>query len=136
MKHLHLYLSLGILLALLLLCIGSSCLVRTCTLRTAELLEAGEQAQSPDEQAAAMQAAAQYWQAHVGVLDSLLRHDEADQVLTELAQLLAYQANDETAEMQGTCASLILRLRHIADMELPLYYNLLTFLPESYSAPA
>lgn len=131
----HLQISISILLALFLFCCLSCHLVRTYASQTATLLCEASTLHD-DEKADAYRAASDYWHAHLGLLDSFLRHDEADQVVEQLAQLQAYQFYGEEPEAASICASLVCRLQHIAEMELPLYFNLLTFLPKSYSVLA
>lgn len=70
-------------------------------------------------------AAAEHWSSKAELLGSLLRHSEADQVETGLAQLVSYSKTEDHDEFLALCAEVIHSIRHVRDMELPLLRNIL-----------
>ena len=75
--------------------------------------------------ATAAKDAEDYWLRNGVLLGSLLRHDEADSVSTQLAELRAYAENGDRGELLAVCAALTRQLEHIRGMESPLVQNVL-----------
>jgi hypothetical protein len=125
----HLYIGFGILLLCLALCCVSIFVLGHTVERTTNLLQQAlelgdqeyfDQAQSLTEEAMAL------WNAHRGFFGVILRHDEADEVNAAFQELQEYVQNECIEEFEPSCARLIEQIRHIADMERPLYYNVLS----------
>ena len=127
----YLYIALSILLVLLILCSFTSLYVHkigTITADRVAALQIGDLEQVCEIEV--------YWLRHAGTIDSLLRHEEHNQVTSELASLRAFMVCGEESDFLSTRESLVAMLRHIASTDLPLYYNLLTSPPGFYSVPA
>ena len=124
----HFYVGLGILLLCLALCTVSVCVLQGAAEQTTALLEQamelGNQ-QRFDEAEPLTDRALELWNAHRGFFGVILRHDEADEVNAAFEELQEYARNGCVEEFEPTCARLIEQIHHIADMELPLYYNVL-----------
>ena len=125
----HLYIGFGILLLCLVLCWVSLFVLDRTAERTTGLLqqalELGDreyfsQAQTLTEEALDL------WNAHRGFFGVILRHDEADEVNAAFEELREYVRNDCIEEFEPACARLIEQIHHIADMERPRYYNVLS----------
>ena len=70
--------------------------------------------------------AQEFWQSRRGYWGVFLRHSETDEINAVFQQLAAYAQAGCAEEFSPTCAGLIARIRHLADMEKPRYYNVLT----------
>ncbi|MBQ7567018.1 MAG: DUF4363 family protein [Oscillospiraceae bacterium] len=66
-----------------------------------------------------------YWLQNGVLLGSLLRHDEADGVTAQLAELRAYAETGDRDELLAVCAAAMRQLEHIREMESPLVQNVL-----------
>ena len=125
----HFYVGLGILVLCLALCTVSICILSRTAEQTTVLLEQamelGNQRRFDEVEPLTDQAMA-LWSGHQGFFGIILRHDEADEVNATFEELQEYVRNSCVEKFEPTCARLIEQIRHIADMELPLYYNVLT----------
>ncbi len=63
------------------------------------------------------------WQQTEGLLGVLLKHDEADNVKFEFAELTASAEALQEDELLPHCDKLIAMLEHISEMEKAHYYN-------------
>lgn len=118
----------GILVFLLAACTASALVVNSYCIKTISHLEkAKESAESKNYSAAYIHSkkAAEQWQSKAGLLGTLLRHSEADQVETGLAKLSSYAQTRDHDEFLALCAEVICSIRHVRDMELPLLRNIL-----------
>lgn len=58
-----------------------------------------------------------YWKENQTCFGLLLRHDEIDEVICEMALLQAYAEQEDWDDFDGNCAGLLARLQHIKEME-------------------
>ena len=117
---------LAVLLALSLLC---GLLTQRSTRDAAAALEQALEALDRDETAQAVEAGAlarQHWQRHRRFLCAVLSHDELDGIEQGFAELRAYSAVGDAAELRSRCEVLLLQLRHIAQLDAPYAENFLT----------
>lgn len=124
----YLYIGSGILIMLLALCILVGCVLSSRTEAAAEVLQQALDASLTDDfQTAANRAkeAADQWHGSLRLYSSFLCHDETDEVTIEFAELMLCSGQQGQEEFQLHCASLLARLHHIAQMDLPLYHNIL-----------
>ena len=114
------------LLALSLLC---GMLTQRSTRDAAAALELALDALDRDETAQAVEAGAQarqHWQRHRRFLCAVLSHDELDGIEQGFAELRAYSAVGDAAELRSRCEVLLLQLQHIAQLDAPYAENFLT----------
>lgn len=117
-----------VLLVLLVACTCSAVIVNNFAKTTIAHLEKAIQSAEEKNYPAANKycsAAAAHWSSKSGLLGALLRHSEADQVETGLAQLVSYSKTEDHDEFLALCAEVIHSIRHVRDMELPLLRNIL-----------
>lgn len=117
---------LAVLLALSLLC---GMLTQRSTRDAAAALELALDALDRDETAQAVEAGAQarqHWQRHRRFLCAVLSHDELDGIEQGFAELRAYSAVGDAAELRSRCEVLLLQLQHIAQLDAPYAENFLT----------
>ena len=110
---------LAVLLALSLLC---GMLTQRSTRDAAAALEQALEALDRDETAQAVEAgtqARQHWQRHRRFLCAVLSHDELDGIEQGFAELRAYSAVGDAAELRSRCEVLLLQLQHIAQLDAP-----------------
>ena len=113
---------LAVLLALSLLC---GMLTQRSTRDAAAALEQALEALDRDETAQAVEAgtqARQHWQRHRRLLCAVLSHDELDGIEQGFAELQAYSAVGDAAELRSRCEVLL----HIAQLDAPYAENFLT----------
>ena len=110
---------LTVLLALSLLC---GMLTQRSTRDAAAALELALDALDRDETAQARQ----HWQRHRRFLCAVLSHDELDGIEQGFAELRAYSAVGDAAELRSRCEVLLLQLQHIAQLDAPYAENFLT----------
>ena len=123
------WLGCGILAALLALSLLCGMLTQRSTRDAAAALEQALEALDRDETALAVEAgrqAQQHWQRHRRFLCAVLSHDELDGIEQGFAELRAYSAIGDAAELRSRCEVLLLQLHHIARLDLPSPENFLT----------
>lgn len=91
--------------------------------RAAETMDAGDFSTAREEG----MKAAQLWETHAHFLSTLVAHDELDEIAEGFRRLSAYAKEEKRAEFRSQCQVLIFRLEHVAQMDLPFYYNFLSF---------
>ena len=109
-------------------CFVSAALIGSHTDAMLKDLEEVRQAADRADYAAARTAAdraERHWTNCEDLLGALLRHDEADQVMSALAELREYAAVGDRDDLLAVCATTIRQLQHIREMELPLIRNVL-----------
>jgi len=124
----YLYIGVVILAVILAFCFVSSALLGRYTGEAAARLGAALTLAGQDDFSGAarqVEAAMRDWERHKGLWGVVLQHDESDEVLTSFHALLAYARCGDDAEFAAGCAELICRVEHVAEMEKPLYYNVL-----------
>ena len=123
------WLGCGILAALLALSLLSGMLTQHSTREASAALSQALKALDRDEISEAVEAGAQarqHWQRHRRFLCAVLSHDELDDIEQGFAELRAYSAVGDAAELRTRCEVLLLRLRHIARLDTPSAENFLT----------
>ena len=116
------WLGCGILAALLALSLLCGMLTQRSTRDAAAALELDETAQAVEAGAQARQ----HWQRHRRFLCAVLSHDELDGIEQGFAELRAYSAVGDAAELRSRCEVLLLQLQHIAQLDAPYAENFLT----------
>ena len=104
-------------------------LTQRSTRDAAAALEQALEALDRDETAQAVEAGAQarqHWQRHRRFLCAVLSHDELDGIEQGFAELRAYSAVGDAAELRSRCEVLLLQLQHIAQLDAPYAENFLT----------
>lgn len=122
----YLYIGIGVLAALLALCILSTLLVSFGTRAALSSLETSLTAFDEGDFLTAMEHAMHAkseWEQHSGLLSTLLSHEELDEIDAGFTALSSYCITKTTDEFRSLCAELSLRLRHITQMDIPFYYN-------------
>ncbi len=124
----YFYIGLGVLAVLLALSIGSSALLCRSTQEPERLLRDADAALLADDfpaAAALAGRAARAFDRRRALLSSLLSHEELDEIAIGFSDLEVYAAEGSREEFRARCKELQFRLRHIAEMDLPFYYNFL-----------
>lgn len=125
----YLYIGSGILALLLGICILTGCVLSGRTEAAAAVLQQALDASVADDAETAAEyakAAADQWHGSLRFYSSFLCHDETDEITIGFAELMLCTGQQGQEEFQLHCASLLARLHHIAQMDLPLYHNILT----------
>lgn len=124
----HLYIGLGILLAVL---IGSLCSLFAMNRNLGEterLLEAAWdncQAESFETAQVSAQAAQEQWEKDYGLTASLIDHGPLEEANRTFAQMEACARLQEWDEFAQSCKSLLTMVRDLQEREKPLYFNIL-----------
>ena len=116
-----------LLLSMLAFCIFSTAFICTYTQETTAYLEKGFQlAEQENFQDATKQIEEAFhtWYSHHGFFGIVLRHAESDEVNSYFQSVLQYAKNENSEEFFGACAQLMASIEHVANMELPHYYNI------------
>ena len=59
------------------------------------------------------------------LLSAFLSHEELDEIAIDFAELEVYGQEGSREEFRARCEALLFRLRHVAEMDVPFYYNFL-----------
>lgn len=124
----YLSIGIGILAVLLAVCIFSSVWVaKSVETAQAALSEAVQALNRGDLDAAMLRGedAATQWNRHANVFGVFLSHEEIDEISVGFSNLRAYADNGASEDYRVCCAELLFRLSHIAQMDIPFYYNFL-----------
>lgn len=124
----YLYIGLGVLAVLLALCIGSSVFLCRSTRQSEALLLDADAALREDDFPAAVAFADEAQRAfdrRRELLGALLSHEELDEIAIAFSALEVYGAEGSREEFRVRCEELLFRLRHVAEMDVPFYYNFL-----------
>lgn len=124
----HLSLGIGILVALLVLCVACMCVLDRTTDQVASLLEsAWSQASGDDFQTAArqMEKARTIWENRHGMAASLVDHQKLEEIDQGFVDLQAWLTLEEEEEFIRSCMALARQLRAMAEAEKPYYFNIL-----------
>ena len=124
----YFYIGLGVLAVLLALSIGSSALLCRSTQDPERLLQNADAALLADDfpaAAALAGRAARAFDRRRDLLSAMLSHEELDEIAIGFSDLEVYAAEGSREEFRARCKELQFRLRHIAEMDLPFYYNFL-----------
>ena len=120
----HVSISLVILSVLLIFCLLSSAYISKVVDHTSALLENAAEEAYRAQTVDLVKEASSYWEQHQHSFCMLLRHDEVDEVVCEMALLQAYAIQEDWDDFDGNCASLLARLQHIKEMEKPSLHNI------------
>lgn len=124
----QLWLGLGILLGLFAVCFGALDLLGTKNDRTAALLAkaqyAGVQADFDTALQFSLDAQAQ-WENSAGFMDTMMSHEETDDIKREFSDLLVYCTHEKQEEFLSSCGRLLVMVEHLTEMERPLWRNIL-----------
>ena len=124
----HTLIACGILILVLAFCIFSMTFIRSSAAKTLDALTVSYECarkQDCSSAAAALSRAEQTWKKREDFFSAVLAHDEVDQVATDLAQLREYIRIRDMDDYLATAASLMETIRHMRQVELPFYYNIL-----------
>lgn len=124
----YFYIGLGILAVLLALSIGGSVLLCQSTRESEAYLQEAAEALTEDDFSAAVLLAGKAERSFARrreLLGALLSHEELDEISVDFSDLLVYGAEDSREEFRARCEALRFRLRHVAEMDVPFYYNFL-----------
>ena len=124
----HLWLGIGILAALLGLCILSGSLLGAAVDRADRQLQTAWEAALDERYADAAQvvaAARAVLEDSKGLLGVLQRHSELDELQFALASLEQYARAESGVELLAALARVRESLHHLKEMEKPAYYNFL-----------
>ena len=109
-------------------CLWSALYVTAAVEDTEQWLGAAYDAAHDENQTealAAVERAAAIWKRHGDYFGTVLRHDEIDGVAGEFARLDVTVRAGDWDEFLPSCAALLETLRHIREMELPYFFNIL-----------
>ena len=124
----HILIACGVLFVVLVFCIVSMSTVRASAYETLEALTVSYQfARNRDfaSAASALSRAEQSWKSHEDFLSTVLAHNEVDKVATNFAELRQYVLARDYDDYLATVSELIETIRHMRQVELPVYYNIL-----------
>ncbi len=123
-----LWLGLGLLAGLLVLGLGVLGLLTEKSSRAEEALRRASEAAEAGDMALALERAAearQCWQAAVPAVDAVTSHEETDEIQRGLAELLALGRSGKREDFLACCARVRVMTAHLAEMERPVWYNIL-----------
>lgn len=124
----YLYIGIAILTAMLLLSLALVMWTDICISRTARLLKQALDACDREDSACAYEKgseAERLWKKYEGLLGVVLDHSEADTITFGIAEMNSYAVTDTLTDFRRCCAEAYAQMRHVAQKEWPLYYNLL-----------
>lgn len=125
MKHLWIGVCiLAVILAASIVCVS---MLNLCVHRVADRLDEAVSLLDRGETSAALKTAkraANLWHRYSGFLCSILDHEESDSIAWNFAELSSYAQTCSTEEFRCRCVEASAMIRHMADMELPYYYNI------------
>ncbi len=124
----QLWFGLGILAALLAVCLGALCLLGSKNAQTAALLSQAQAAGARGDSAAAYQYSQQAkacWETHAGFIDIMMSHEETDDIHREFSDLLVFAEAGDREEFLSSCGRLLVMVNHLTEMERPLWRNIL-----------
>lgn len=121
----HITISLAILSAALVFSLLSSAHVSSVVDQTTAFLERASTEENRERAEALVSDAEKFWKSHQSVFGMLLRHDEVDEVICDMALLQAYANQEDWDDFDGNCACLLARLEHIKEMQRLTLHNIL-----------
>lgn len=121
----HVTISLIILSVVLIFSVLSSAHISSVVDHTTACLEDASAKENRDRAEILVNDAATYWKNHQSGFGMLLRHDEVDEVICEMALLQAYASQEDWDDFEGNCACLLARLEHIKEMQRLTLHNIL-----------
>ncbi len=119
-----LWLGLAILGVFLFLCIGELSILDGQNQKTAALLEEAFRADMDEAEAISLRAK-QCWEKSLGFLDTVMSHEETDEIRREFSDLLVFAREQSREDYLASCGRLLVMLRHLTEMERPLWRNIL-----------
>ncbi len=121
----HITISLAILSVVLVFSLLSSAHVSSVVDQTTAFLERASTEENRDRAEALVNDAEKFWKHHQPGFGMLLRHDEVDEVICDMALLQAYASRKDWDDFDGNCACLLARLEHIKEMQCLTLHNIL-----------
>lgn len=121
----HIAISLIILSVLLIFSLLTSNHISAVVDQTTIFLERASKEENRALAESLVDGAAKYWKKHQSGFGMLLRHDEVDEVICEMALLQAYAHREDWDDFDGNCACLLARLQHIKEMQNLTMHNVL-----------
>ena len=119
----------GLLAALLALCLGATARLSAGSAQTEQALaEAQAAARLGDGDLALDRAleAKRRWEAHIAFIDAVTSHEETDEITRGLAELTSYAEMGRREEFRALCARLMAHTAHLRQMERACWYNILS----------
>ncbi len=124
----QLWMGIGILAGLVAVCLGAFGILHAKNAETTMLLAqaqtAGEQGNEEDALRYSLAAKAQ-WEENAGFIDTVMSHEETDDIHREFSDLLVYAENNKREEFLSSCGRLLVMVEHLTEMERPYWYNIL-----------
>lgn len=123
-----LWLGICIFAALVAVCIGALGMLDARNSQTAALLAQAQAAQARDDRGEALRCsrdALVCWEKNAGFIDTIMTHEETDEIHRTFSDLLVYAESDERDEFRAACARLLCMVEHLTEMERPLWRNIL-----------
>lgn len=124
----YLYIGIGILAVTLAACIAIVVCMNVCITRAAKLLDEALEAYDSNRLEAAYEKGRQaekLWNKYEGFLGVVLDHEEADGITFGVAEMNSYAHTNTPEDFRRCCAEVNAQMYHVANKELPYYYNLL-----------
>ena len=128
----HLLWGIGLLAALLALCLGASARLSASSrqteallVRSAEAARMGEREQARDW----AERAKRCWDAHTPLIDAVSSHEETDEITRGLTELTVYAEAGRKTEFLALCARLTAQTAHLRQMERARWYTILAAEP-------
>lgn len=122
------WIGMGILTGLLAVCFGAFCVLRAYSTRTLALLTQAQTACVQEDPEAALrysQDARRSWEKSAGFIDTIMSHEETDDIHREFSDLLVYAEHGERKDFLSSCGRLLIMVEHLTEMERPLLRNVL-----------
>ncbi len=124
------YLYIGVGLLLVMLAISLLCLwqLSVCSDAIAKQLEQAISAYDSGQMDASIsyaRTAEAMWHEKEGFLCSLLDHMETDSIHWNFSDIRSYMTSGPADEFRASCAEALAMVRHLKEMELPYFYNIL-----------
>ena len=124
-----LWLGLGLLAMLLILGLGELGMLAERSRRAGEALTRAYEAAEAGDMALALDRALRvrrYWESATPAVDAVTSHEETDEIRRSLAELPALAENGQSADFLALCGRLRVMIAHLAEMERPRWYNILS----------
>ena len=124
-----LYWGLGLLTAVLVLCLGAAARLSADSRQTEALLQSAFEAAAAGEEdlaTAYAERARRVWDAAIPFIDAVTSHEETDEVNRSFAELLTRAQTGQWEEFLAGCARLRVMTAHLRRMERASWYNILS----------
>ncbi len=119
-----LWLGLSILGVLLILCIGELSILNRQNCQITALLEQAFHADMEEAETISLRAK-QCWEKSVSFIDTVMSHEETDEIRREFSDLLIFAREKSREDYLASCGRLLVMIQHLTEMERPLWQNIL-----------